>query len=301
MTQTYGYHIYLKMEETKIFKKLFPVGLLILAVAFIWYLVFYFTAHRNLAVAFFDVGQGDSVFIESANGHQILVDGGPDRTILSKLGRELPFWDRTLDLLILTHPHADHLDGLIDVLQKYKVDAILEPGVEYPTADYQEWKKVLRGKKVPVITARAGQRVELSQGAEIEIIYPLDDFSGASLKNPHDANIVTRLTYGQASVLLMGDAEKLAEYQLMFQTPEKLPSRILKIGHHGSKTSSSEEFLRAVSPELAVISVGAKNRYGHPHQETLDMLGKLGLKYFRTDLDGDVKIESDGNNFTVRH
>lgn len=268
--------------------------MLLLVVVLVWYAVFYFEARQNLLVSFFDVGQGDSIFIEVPNGNQILVDGGPSDKILAKLGQTLPFWDRSIDLLILTHTHADHLDGLLEVLKRYQIGAVLESGASYSLPEYEEWHRILEEKKVPIVIARRGQKVILAQNGELDIFSPFENFVGASLKNPHDANIVSRLIYGNSSLLLMGDAEKSLEYRLLWAGPGVLKSEVLKVGHHGSKTSSSEEFLQAVSPKIAVIQAGRKNRYGHPTQEVLDRLASAGAKILRNDLAGDIILESDG-------
>ena len=141
--------------------------------------------------------------------------------------------------------------------------------------------------------AHRGQKIHLAQNAELDILTPFESFVGVSLNNVHDAMVVSRLVYASTSVMFMGDAEKPIEYRLLF-SGNNLKSDILKAGHHGSKTSMTPDFVRAVSPHYAVISVGRKNRYGHPHQQTLDTLAKFNIKTFRTDQDGDVKFMSDG-------
>lgn len=280
------------------FSKIKKYFLLFLAavVAVIWYMVFYLEKHQNLAVTFFDIGQGDAELIETPGGNQVLIDGGPDKKILSKLGRTLPFWDREIDLLILTHPHADHLDGILEVLKKYDIGMVIESGVDHSIPEYQEWKRILEDKKVKVVIAEAGQTIKLGSGTELRILSPFKNFSNQTVKNVHEATVVARLNHGQNSILFMGDAEKSLEYQLVFRG-ENLNSDILKAGHHGSKTSSSEEFLKAVSPEIAVISAGRKNRYGHPHQEVLERLKNLGIYVKRTDTEGDIIFESDGFDY----
>ena len=259
----------------------------------IWSLVFYYDAHRNLIIHFFDVGQGDGIFIELPNHVQVLIDGGPTNAILSKLGNTMPFWDHTIDLVILTHPHADHLDGLIDVLKRYDVGMVMDADVPYASADNAEWRHVLADKKIPIVRAQAGQHIILADNALLDILLPAKDFSDAHLKNVHDAMIVSKLLYGSTTALFMGDAEKSLEYELVYS---KIPlaADILKVGHHGSKTSSTDEFLRAVHPRVAVISVGRKNRYGHPHQEVVDRITISGIDLFRTDINGDVEMASDG-------
>lgn len=269
---------------------------LVLSTVLIWYAVFYFESHQNLLLTFFDVGQGDSIFIEASNGNQVLVDGGPGDKVLAKLGRKLPFWDRSLDLLILTHAHADHVGGLLKVLERYDIGAVLESGEAYSTPEYQEWHKLIQEKNIPVFVARRGQVVYIGEKVRLDVLSPFEDYNGVSLKNPHDANVSTKLIFGKISALLMGDAEKPVEYRLIESNPGELKSDILKVGHHGSKTSSSEDFLKAVSPQFAVVQVGRKNRYGHPTQEVLDRLSSLGIKILRTDLDGDLGFISDGRS-----
>ena len=283
----------------KISRNIHAIILLIFVgmVAVIWYAVFHFEARQNLLVTFFDVGQGDAIFIEVPNGNQILVDGGPGDRILAKLGNTLPFWDRSIDLLILTHPHADHLDGLLEVLKRYDVGMVLEPGVPHSIPEYQEWREVLGRKNVPVVVARVGEGINAGAGVVMDVLAPFDDCCAASVKNVHDANVVARLTHGKTLILLTGDAEKMIEYRLFFESPEMIDADILKVGHHGSKTSTTEEFLAAVSPDVAVIQVGRKNRFGHPYQGVLERLAGASAKILRTDRDRDIRIWSDGARY----
>ncbi len=287
------------MEKIKKHAQIIFLGVLTAGVVIIWYAVFYFEAHQNLIVSFFDIGQGDSIFIESPDGNQILIDGGPSDTVLSKLGHALPFWDRSFDLLILTHPHADHVTGLAEVLRRYRVGKVLESDSAYATPEYSEWHQLLKEKNIPVVIAHAGQEVRAG-ALHISVLSPFENYALVSLKNPHDANVSTRLEYGKNSVLLMGDGEKKIEYQLLFEAPQLLKADVLKVAHHGSKTSSSQEFLVVVGPKIAVIQVGRKNRYGHPHQEVLDRLASAGAAIFRNDLDGDVVMASDGAHYWIQ-
>ncbi|MDP3778643.1 MAG: MBL fold metallo-hydrolase [bacterium] len=261
----------------------------------IWYAVYTLEAGRNLAVRFFDIGQGDGIFIELPNHVQVLIDGGPSNAILSKLGDAMPFWDRTIDLVVLTHPHADHVDGLIDVMKRYDVGMVIESGVSYATPDYNEWNRLLKEKHIPVVYARRGQRVRLSEKGILDILSPLREVAGKRFANVHDSMVVSRLAYGSKSMLFMGDGEKPIEYRLI-SDGESLVSDVLKIGHHGSKTSTIKEFLDAVRPSMAVISVGRKNKYGHPYEEVVDRILAASIRLFRTDTDGDVVLMSDGEH-----
>ncbi|MDO8600152.1 MAG: MBL fold metallo-hydrolase [bacterium] len=277
------------------------LGVLAFVSVFIWYAVFYAEAHRRLlSVHFFDIGQGDAIFVEAPNGNQILVDGGPDNTVLAKLGETMPFWDRSIDVLVLSHPHADHLDGLVEVVKRYDVGVVIESGANHTIPEYAEWHALLREKNIPVVIPKVGERIDAGGGVALDVLSPLENFEGVSPKNIHDANVVGRLMYASTSVLLMGDAEEKLEYRLLY-SGVFIDSDVLKVGHHGSKTSTSEEFLRAVSPEIAVIQVGRKNRYGHPYQGVLDRLAAFGVRIFRNDLDGDILLQSDGVSFIVNN
>ncbi|MBI2637745.1 MAG: MBL fold metallo-hydrolase [Candidatus Sungbacteria bacterium] len=275
----------------------YVLALLFCAVVLIWTAVFSIEARSDaLTVHIFDIGQGDGIFIETVSGTQMLIDGGPDSSILSKLGRAMPFWDRSIDVLLLTHPHADHIDGALEVLKRYKVGMIIESSVNHSIPEYSEWHNLIAKKNIPIHYAKAGEIVGLGGGVHFDFYYPNKTFLGESPKNIHDAMVVGRLVFASSSMMFMGDAEAPIEYRLLSGGFE-LYSDVLKVGHHGSKTSSSEEFLQAVSPTFAVISVGKKNRYGHPHQDVLDRLQAIGIKIFRTDRDGDVIFKSTGRRF----
>jgi len=274
-----------------------------------WIAVYDLSKSKFLEVNFFDVGQGDAIFIETPKRHQILIDGGPGSTILEKLGENLPFWDRSIDLIILTHPEADHLAGLIEVLKRYKVDFILWTGVVRDTAGYKEWQRLIReeaqkeGAKIKIV--QAGQKINCSR-SDLEqcffmILYPFENLEGQEFKNSNNTSIVAKLVFGKNSFLFTGDIYKAGEKKII-ENGANLDSDVLKVGHHGSKTSTSEEFLKAISPEFAVIPVG-ENKYGHPHPEVLLNLEKFGIEILRTDKEGDIKFLSNGNSiwlFTPR-
>lgn len=247
-----------------------------------------------LTVSFFDVGQGDASFIETPQGRQILVDGGPDATILEKLGSAMPFYDRSIDLVILSHPAQDHMAGLLDVLKAYTVKNILWTGVEKETATFKQWKEALvkeEDEGARIVFADARQRIYLSEHTtcpqHIDVLYP-HSIAGTLMKgDDNDTSIVARLEYCGHSVLFIGDLTAKGERMLLSQKAP-VDSDILKVGHHGSKTSSSKQFIEAVSPDIAVISVGSANRYGHPHEETLETFARYGITVTRTDQQGDI-------------
>lgn len=278
---------------------LFALGVLFGLNILAWWLVFDSSQPRLLEVTFFDVGQGDAIFIVAPQSHQILIDGGPSSIILEKLAKEMPFWDRTIDLIILTHPERDHLAGLLEVLKRYKVENILWTGVVRDTAEFREWQKLIEEEGARIILIPGVKRLTTS-GVVLEILYPFEDLEGKVLKDSNNTSVISRLTFGNNSFLFVGDAYKSVGKELIEKGIE-IDSDILKVGHHGSKTSTSEEFIQSVKPKIAVIPVGKNNNYGHPHQEVLEILNKYGIRVLRTDQDGDIKIVSDSNNLKFKN
>jgi competence protein ComEC len=276
---------------------LFIAGFLFLLNIFSWNEVFALFGPHNLRVDFWDVGPGDSTFILTPEKHQILIDGGPDASILRKLSLLMPFWDRNLDLVILTHPESDHMQGLLYALQRYKADYILWTGVKKTTPEYTEWMSVLAKQKklgAKIIIAEYGQEIKAGN-VLIDTLHPLESVEGENAKNTsNDTCIVSKLIFGKNSFLFVGDISSTAEKELVYEKLN-LQSDVLKVAHHGSKYSTLDLFLSDVNPKFAVISVGAKNTYGHPTPEVLQRLEKFGIKMFRTDKDGDVEFVSDGN------
>jgi competence protein ComEC len=271
---------------------------LFLANLLVWIAVWDLSKPELLEIIFFNVGQGDSIFIETPKKHQILIDGGPDSIILRKLSENLPFWDRTIDLIILTHPENDHLGGLIEVLKKYKVEAVLWTGIKRNSPQFREWEKLIENERAKIYIAQFGEKI-IAGKTILEIFYPFENLAGQEVKNSNDSSIFTKLIFEENSFLFTGDASQEIEKKLLEKEID-LNSDVLKVGHHGSKTSSNEEFLKKVSPEIAIISVGKENSYGHPHFEVLERLKKAGIKIFRTDLDGDIKINSDGKHLLIK-
>jgi len=286
-------------KKLKIYILIVLVYLNILA----WIVVFDLV-QNDLRVVFFDIGQGDSIFIETPQKHQILIDGGPTSVVLEKLGNEMPFYDRTIDLIILTHPEHDHIGGLIEVLKRYRVENILWTGVLRDTAEFKEWERLLVEEKNAVIEiAKAGQRIvcaasTLEKTVKMNILHPFEGFNKQVIKNTNNTSIIIQLIFGENKFLFTGDVYKSIERKLIKQGID-IESDVLKVGHHGSKTSTSEEFIEAVDPEIGVISVGRENSYGHPTPEVLEILKKYGINILRTDELGDIKIISDGQTIKV--
>jgi len=247
----------------------------------------------RLHVVFVDVGQGDGIFIETPGGHQLVIDGGPSPSaMVSGVGRRLPFWDRSLDLVVLTHPNEDHLAGLVPLLERYMVDQVLAGGGESRSPSYPRWRALLAARRQPAIAPQAGMRIDLGDGTWIDVLNP----TGAPVYSDNDNSAVLRLGLGEVTFLFTGDLEETGE-ELLLRSGQNLQSTVLKVGHHGSRSSTSPRFLEAVRPQVAVISVG-QNTFGHPAPEVLARLA--GTQLFRTDRDGSVEITTDGQGLWVR-
>lgn len=249
---------------------------------------------KKIEVVFCDVGQGDAMLIKTFTGQDVLIDGGPGDAVLSCLGNHLPFYDRSLDLVILTHPHQDHLGGLVAVLDKYSVNSIIASGLDIAVgnATGKELGQKIKEKNIKTTSAVAGQVVDFGQGIKMEILFPLSK-KNDSKKDLNDISIVSRLVYKDNEFLFMGDAGIETE-EVILLSNKNVSSDVLKVGHHGSFYSSSENFLQAVLPKVAVISVGENNKFGHPSNLVVKRLERRGVRIFRTDQDGDIVLISDG-------
>ena len=245
----------------------------------------------ELAVYFLDVGQGDAIFINTPNGNQMLIDGGRNKQVIVELSKIMPIYDRSIDVVLATHPDSDHIGGLSFVLDRYQVRGFIDSNKSSDTTTSQVLESSLKANGAKKITARRGMRVVLDRDIYFDILYP--DRPVENLES-NEASIVGRLIYGQNSFILTGDAPKKVENYLIFLDNEELSADVLKAGHHGSHTSSSEAFVRTVAPTLAIISAGQNNQYGHPHQEVINLFKTLNIKVLNTANRGTIKITSDG-------
>lgn len=274
----------------------FAVGVFF-AIFFFIFFSQYFRPHL-LKVSFYDVGQGDAIFIETPARYQILIDGGPGPKILEEISRDMPFYDRTIDIVIPTHPDADHIAGLIDVLERYQVSHILLPHRKNNTIVFKRFIEEVKGEGArvkEVIRSQNIQKIELPGKVSFEILNPIE---GEIYKNDNDASVVSLVRYGSVEFLLLADIPKPKERELLpFFMPQGI--EVVKIAHHGSKSSSDREFLRSTSPELCVIQVG-ENRYGHPTKEALSAMSQAGCKIWRTDRDGALTVYSDGERYWIQ-
>lgn len=231
---------------------------------------------------FCDVGQGDGALINLRN-IQIIVDGGPDKTILSCLGKYMPYFDRRIEYLIISHPDKDHFLGAVEILRRYQVERVIVNGDTSDIPEYAEFLKLAEGK---IFIAYTDSDFEIA-GAKIDFLYPY--VLARETKDNNNNSLVFRFEYGGASILFTGDLPEAGEAELI-KNNANLRADILKIGHHGSKFSSSKNFLASVSPKLATISSGRDNKYGHPHYAVLKRLENLRIKYLRTDQNGDIIV-----------
>ena len=263
---------------------------LCLASALLWLAVSVPESAR-LTVTFLDVGQGDAILIEGPDGNRILVDGGPSGDVVTAaLGRRLPFDDRQLDMIVLTHPQQDHFGGLPDVLEQYDVRSVLANPLEGDSGAYRAWQNALEARGLPPRAGARGQTIDLGGGAVVSVLSPSANDDPASV---NDSSLVLRITMADISFLLTGDITAVGESALV-ATGSDLRTTVLKVAHHGSMTSTSLDFLERAKPTIDVISVGAGNRYGHPVPEILERLeGDLIL---RTDEHGDVIFSTDGRH-----
>ncbi len=275
----------------------------------------------QLKVLFFDLGEADSTFIETPQHKQILIDGGEDKSVLEKLSYAMNWNDDYIDLVIATHPHADHLGGLVSVLKKYRVGQVWLTGVAYSSAHYLEFLNLLKEKNIStrlVYSCRSSQRdntffklslagletlpkthcldeLEISPQINLKVLYPLENLNGKKIKNVNNSSVVVKLNYQQISFLFMGDAETPSEQKILKAfSPQELKADVLKVAHQGSSDASSQAFLQAVRPRYAVIFVGRDNPYGHPSLRIIRRLQRLGIKVLRTDMSGDIGFVSDG-------
>jgi len=257
----------------------------------IWYAALREDTRGLLTVSFLDVGQGDAIFIRAPSGRQVLIDGGPNTGVLRELARVVPWYDRSIDVVIPTHPDADHISGLIDVLARYKVDTIVHSSVEGDTKTFAAFNKAMADEDAREVVAMRGQIVDLGGGAYLQILSPDRPVPRV---DTNDGCVVIRLVYGATAFMLSCDAPQSIENYLVALGTSTLKSNVLKAGHHGSKTSSSALFLGYVAPEYGVYSRGCDNKYGHPAQQTVDTFARFDIPTLDTCKDGTVTFVSDG-------
>lgn len=286
------------MATQKIFNQ-FVLGLISLALLIVIF-AFLSRADGKLHLVFCDVGQGDAILLIAPNGAQVLIDGGPDNRVLSCLGSKMPFWDRTIEMVVLTHPQADHLVGLIEVLKRYQVEKIVANNVVNQTSEYVAWQQRVKAEVVKEIRVKKGEVISFTNGLSAEIEWPID--GNYPLGVPADLNetsIIMRLNYRRFCALLTGDATA-SVLETLTALGDIKPCYLFKVPHHGSKNSLVESYWQQIKPQIAIISAGSQNRYGHPHSEILAELGKLESRVLRTDQRGTIEVITDGLKLKIK-
>ncbi len=271
-------------------------------------LILFFTTLQNskeknnlLKVTFLDVGQGDSIFIESPSGTQILIDGGPNESVLRALGKEMGFFDRDLDMIVATHPDQDHIGGFISILKRYKIESVLLTENKSDTPVANIFTELLKNEGARILYARRGDVYDLGTDSlgstTLSILFP--DRDPSNLES-NTASIVSKLTYGDSTFMFTGDSPSAIEEYLVLLDGTSLKSDVLKAGHHGSRTSSTHTFIEMVKPAYAVISAGKENAYGHPHSEVLEEFQLMNVTTKNTAQSGSIHFVSDGSEVWLR-
>jgi len=270
--------------------------ILFIATIVIWAFVFTEVSESNiLKINFFNIGQGDSIFIETFDNKQVLIDGGPSSVLLDRLGREMNFYDRYIDLVILTHPELDHITGIIEVIKRYDIGAIILNGIQRDTNQYREFLSIVEKKNIPMYIGKLGGKIQLNKDIELNILYPFKSLLGKRVSKANNSSIVTKLVYKDFKILFTGDIEKSVEKELI-NSGLDLKADVLKVPHHGSKSSSTLEFLKAVNAFVNVIQAGKDNKYGHPHQEVVERMANVFSTAF-----GNVELFSNGKDFFINN
>jgi competence protein ComEC len=267
---------------------------------FIWSFYFSLKSDDKLKVYFLDIGQGDAILVVTPNNNKILIDGGPDSSVLNQLGKVMGFFDRDINIILATHPDKDHIAGLPLVLNHYKVDYFIDSVADWSTNAYQTLENEAKDKNIMTFYGKRGMVIVLDKkhGVYLHILYPGgDDFT---LTDNNDLSIVAKLVYGDTSFLLTGDATKLVENMLDSTDGEYLKSTVLKAGHHGSDTSSSKTFVEIVDPKYSIISAGLNNKYGHPKPITIKTLKEEGSEVLSTYELGNIEFISNGTDVWVK-
>src|SRR3989304_9783018 len=248
-----------------------------------------------------DVGQGDGLLVISPGGRQVVVDGGPGSKIVDCLGQKMPFWDRTIEMVVLTHPQKDHMEGLLSVLSRYKVKMIATTGVENETELFKAWQTAIKAEGAKIYVPKAGDRLVLDsvrgQTSSMDVLWPTKDklelWKLAGLSELNKSSVVLRLQMDGVCAYLTGDIPKEILEGLIDGK-----CQVLQILHHGSKTGTNQEILDSVKPAVAIIQVG-KNSFGHPHKEVLDLLASKRVKIYRNDINGIIEVKTDGRSFGI--
>ena len=246
----------------------------------------------QLRVSFLDVGQGDAILVRAPNGAELLIDAGPDQAVIEQLGQEKGFFDRTIDMILATHSDKDHIGGFSYVLDRYKVDTVIESEISSPTVTDRVFGEKVVQENTNVLKARTNERITLDpkHGVVVDILFPDQDPTGWET---NEASIVVKVSYGTTSFMLTGDSPSEVEQHLVKMYGKQMSANVLKLGHHGSKTSSSDEFLKTVNPTYAIVSAGLGNKYGHPNTDVIERVESTNAEILETSVLGTITCTSD--------
>ncbi len=271
-------------------KKFLPISLAALVLILFSALFLFFSSlarDTQLRIHFLNVSQGDAILIETPHGRKVLVDAGPDESVISQLDSLLPLSEREIDIAIATHPDLDHVGGFLSLVNTYPIKRFFHSGLTVAEPEYAALARKLSEEGIPAEVLKLGDRVDLGDGVSLLVLSP------ARVEEVNDANeasLVLILDYRGKRILLTGDAPQDVERKLVHAFGDGLRADVLKLGHHGSKTSSSELFLETVHPRYAIISAGCRNRFGHPHPEVMGRLRKIKIQDFQTCFDGTISF-----------
>jgi competence protein ComEC len=288
--------------------KLILTGVVLIA-ATVWLAVLS-SGDKNLHLVACDVGQGDAILAVYGTD-EILVDGGPDSKVLECLSRHLPFWDREIEIVVISHPQKDHFGGLVEVFERYQVDLVVTSGLDASSQEWQVLKEVVGGSGADIVLATSEKSIRLGE-IYLDVVWPSPSFVVqtdakddsqvlgvfSSKRDPNDFSVVANLRLGDFDALLTGDIGPEVINEIL-NAGRIHRAEYIKVPHHGSKNGLTQELLDTVEPEVAVISVG-KNSFGHPHQEILEMLETQNIKTLRTDKEGDVELITDGEKWWLK-
>lgn len=277
----------LAIEYFSMRSPLFTLGLLLMSALFVREI--FLLPDGALHLHIFDIGQGDAMLVVTPTGSQIVIDGGPNLSLLEHLGDYMPFTDRTIELLILSHPDADHITALPSVLQRYNVKRVLMNGAIHHSGRYHAFLARIEESGAQVLFPDPEVDLVFGDGVTLDVIWPTPDSIGTDPASANNPSVVFRLFYKEHSILMTGDIERSAE-EAILATGADIQSDILKVAHHGSRTSSSTGFLLAVAPGLALISAGRDNPFGHPHTDVVDRFGALGIPMRSTHKEGAISL-----------
>lgn len=271
----------------------FRIAAFVIVVTVSW--VYWQPRDIALQVVTLNIGQGDAIYIRTPQGNDILVDGGPDRTVLTELGAVMPPFDHTIEYVIATHPDSDHIAGLMEVTDGYTVENLITNGHGKETNVFQQFTAWMRSQKLTPLIVRRGDRISIESDVWFEVLAPTDQ----AHKESNDDSIVMILHDRNIRIMLTGDASTAEEEDILAAyPPEYVQVDILKVGHHGSRFSTSNFWLNALQPRIALISADVQNRYHHPHPSITNRLRRHGIETFRTDTQGRITCRSDGETIT---